>query len=46
MSFVFNLIAYASRLCTDKSRWETRSHYELCIGCSPDDALDSVGYLS
>ncbi|CAF0752214.1 unnamed protein product [Adineta steineri] len=28
--------AYASRLCTNKSRWDTRSNYELCIGCSSD----------
>ncbi|CAF0800724.1 unnamed protein product [Adineta ricciae] len=32
-----NADAYASRLCTNKSRWEARSNYELCIGCSPEN---------
>jgi hypothetical protein len=36
--------AYASRLCTNKSQWEERSHYQLCIGCSPIDPLDLVYY--
>ncbi|CAF3729645.1 unnamed protein product [Rotaria sordida] len=31
---------YASLLCTNESRWEERSHYELCIGCSSVDSLD------
>jgi hypothetical protein len=34
--------AYASRLCTNNSQWEERSHYELCIGCSPNDPSDVV----
>jgi len=33
---------YASRLCTNKSQWEERSHYELCIGCSPIEPTDFV----
>ncbi|CAF0817501.1 unnamed protein product [Rotaria sp. Silwood1] len=32
--------AYASLLCTNESRWEERSHYELCIGCSSVDQLN------
>ncbi|CAF1041975.1 unnamed protein product [Rotaria sordida] len=35
------LIAYATRLCTNQSRWEDKSHYGLCIGCSPDELSNS-----
>lgn len=34
--------AFASRLCTNQSQWEERSHYELCIGCRPNDTFYSV----
>ena len=34
--------AYATRLCTNESQWEERSHYELCIGCSTADSADTV----
>lgn len=35
-------LAYATRLCTNASLWEERSHYELCIGCSPTDGSVTV----
>ncbi|CAF1257690.1 unnamed protein product [Rotaria magnacalcarata] len=31
---------YASLLCKNESRWEEKSHYELCIGCTTIDPLD------
>ncbi|CAF3345037.1 unnamed protein product [Rotaria socialis] len=35
--------AYATRLCTNQSRWEERANYGLCIGCSPADLSNSSG---
>ena len=31
---MFFLIAYATRLCTNESKWEEKGDYGLCIGCS------------
>ncbi|CAF1649929.1 unnamed protein product, partial [Didymodactylos carnosus] len=36
-----NVNAYATRLCTNDSKWEERAHYELCIGCD-SSSQDSV----
>ena len=39
-------IAYATRLCTNASLWEERSHYESCIGCSSADSSATVSSTS
>ncbi|CAF0872376.1 unnamed protein product [Adineta ricciae] len=33
--------AYATRLCTNESRWEEKSYYGFCIGCSPAELTNS-----
>ncbi|CAF4123352.1 unnamed protein product [Rotaria sp. Silwood2] len=32
---------YATRLCTNQSRWEDKAHYSLCMGCSPAELFNS-----
>lgn len=36
------LLAFATRICTNESRWEERGDYNLCIGCVPDEVSNSV----
>ncbi|CAF1315023.1 unnamed protein product [Adineta steineri] len=33
--------AYATRLCTNESRWQDKGHYSLCMGCSPSELSNS-----
>lgn len=34
--------AFATRLCTNESKWENKSNYALCIGCSSVNRANSV----
>lgn len=36
--------AFATRLCTNNSQWENKGDYSLCMGCSPADVSNSVGF--
>ena len=45
INFAF-LLAFATRSCTNETRWEEKGDYNLCIGCTLDEVSNSVCILN